>query len=59
MAAPNIRQKVAKLANNAQLTTTLNNYLALGYVIHQLINLTPVSNEILIVYYDPSADESA
>lgn len=56
MANPNIRQKVAKLPNNAQLKTTLDNYLTLGYVLHQMINLTPVTNEILIVYYDPAVD---
>ena len=28
----------------------------LGYVLHQMINLAPVTNEILIVYYDPSVD---
>lgn len=56
MAAPNIRQKVVKLPNNAQLITTLNNYMQLGYVLHQTINLAPVTNEILIVYYDPAVD---
>jgi hypothetical protein len=55
--AANIRQKVVKLANNAQLVATLNNYLNLGYVVHQVINLAPVSNELLIFYYDPSVDE--
>lgn len=56
MANPNVRQKVAKLPNNAQLKTTLDNYMQLGYVLHQMINLAPVTNEILIVYYDPSVD---
>jgi hypothetical protein len=56
MATPNIRQKVAKLPNNAQLKTTLDSYLTEGYVLHQMINLAPVSNEILIVYYDPAVD---
>lgn len=55
--AANIRQKVVKLPNNAQLVTTLNTYMALGYVLHQMISLAPVTNEILIVYYDPSVDE--
>lgn len=54
--AANERQKVAKLPNNANLKTTLDSYLALGYVLHQMINLAPVSNEILIVYYDPASD---
>jgi hypothetical protein len=56
MANPNVRQKVAKLPNNAQLKTTLDNYMQLGYVLHQMINLAPVTNEILIVYYDPAVD---
>jgi hypothetical protein len=56
MANPNIRQKVAKLPNNAQLKTTLDDYMTLGFVLHQMINLAPVSNEILIVYYDPAVD---
>lgn len=56
MATPNVRQKVVKLPNNAQLKTTLDNYMQLGYVLHQMINLAPVTNEILIVYYDPAID---
>lgn len=56
MANPNVRQKVIKLPNNAQLKTTLDNYMQLGYVLHQMINLAPVTNEILIVYYDPAVD---
>ena len=56
MSAPNVRQKVIKLPNNAQLKTTIDNYLQLGYVLHQIINLAPVTNEILIVYYDPVVD---
>lgn len=55
--AANIRQKVAKLPNNSQLIATLQNYMNLGYVLHQMINLAPVTNEILIVYYDPVVDE--
>lgn len=54
--AANTRQKVVKLPNNAQLATTINNYLALGYVLHQMVNLSPVSNEILLVYYDPATE---
>jgi hypothetical protein len=53
MAQPNNRQNVAKVANNAQLKTTLDNYLQQGYVIHQITNLAPVSNELLIIYYNP------
>lgn len=57
MAQANIRQKITKLPNNAQLSITLNNYMQLGYVLHQMMNLAPVTNEILIVYYDPASDE--
>lgn len=56
MATPNVRQKVAILPNNAQLKTTIDDYLIIGYVLHQMINLAPVSNNILIVYYDPAVD---
>lgn len=57
MATSNVRQKIVKLPNNAQLKTTLDNYMQLGYVLHQMINLAPVTNEILIVYYDPAVDD--
>jgi len=56
MATSNVRQKIVKLPNNTQLKTTLDNYMQLGYVLHQMINLAPVTNEILIVYYDPAVD---
>ena len=55
--AANIRQKVTRVPNDNNLVTLLNNYLQLGYVIHQMVNLAPVSNNILIVYYDPAVDE--
>lgn len=55
--AANIRQKVARVPNDNNLVSLLNSYLQLGYVIHQMINLAPVSNNIMIVYYDPSVDE--
>jgi len=55
--AANVRQKVVRVPNDNNLVTLLNNYLQLGYVIHQMINLAPVSNNIMIVYYDPSVDE--
>jgi hypothetical protein len=56
MANPNIRQKIAVIPNNAALKTTIEDYLILGYVVHQMINLAPVSNYIMIVYYDPAVD---
>lgn len=52
----NTRQKIAIVPNNAQLKATLDNYLAQGYVIHQILNLAPVSNNIFIIYYDPAVD---
>lgn len=55
--AANVRQKVVRVPNDNNLVTLLNSYLQLGYVIHQMINLAPVSNNIMIVYYDPSVDE--
>ena len=57
MATPNVRQKVVKLPNNTQLVEILNNFMQLGYVLHQITNCAPVSNEFLIVYYDPASDE--
>lgn len=54
---PNIRQKIVKLPNDNNLVPTLQAYMAQGYVIHQMTNLAPVSNNILIVYYDPAVDE--
>lgn len=56
MAAPNIRQKLAKVPNDNNLKALLEGYLVLGYVLHQMINLAPVSNNILIVYYDPAVE---
>lgn len=55
--AANVRQKIARVPNDNNLVSLLNSYLQLGYVIHQMINLAPVSNHIMIVYYDPSVDE--
>lgn len=55
--AANVRQKIVRVPNDNNLVTLLNNYLQLGYVIHQMVNLAPVSNNIMIVYYDPSVDE--
>lgn len=54
--AANVRQKTVVVPNNAQLRTTLDAYMSQGYVLHQMINLAPVSNNILIVYYDPAVD---
>lgn len=53
----NTRQKTAIVPNNAALKATLDNYLNLGYVIHQIVNLAPVSNNLLIIYYDPAVDQ--
>jgi hypothetical protein len=56
--AENVRQKVVSVDNNAGLVALLNGYLLQGFVIHQMINLAPFANKILIVYYDPSVDPS-
>jgi len=53
---PNIRQKIARVPNDNNLKPLLESYLVLGYVLHQMINLAPVSNNILIVYYDPAVE---
>lgn len=54
--AANVRQKIARVPNDNNLKPLLDSYLVLGYVIHQMINLAPVSNNILIIYYDPAVD---
>lgn len=54
--AANVRQKTAVVPNNAQLKTLLDSYMAQGFVLHQMLNLAPVSNNILIIYYDPAVD---
>ena len=54
--AANIRQKIAVVPNDANLLVLLQQYLALGFVIHSMINLAPVSNTIMIGYYDPAVD---
>jgi len=54
--AANLRQKIVSVDNNAGLVALIQNYLALGYVLHQMINLAPFANKILIVYYDPAVD---
>jgi hypothetical protein len=50
------RQLCAKLPNNNNLVQTINGYLTDNYIIHQIINLAPVSNEILVIYYDPALE---
>ncbi len=52
----NTRQKIAIIPNNTQLKTTIEAYLLQGFVIHQVLNLAPVSNNIFIIYYDPAVD---
>jgi TolB-like protein len=51
--AVNDKQKIAVLPINAQTETTINNYLALGYVIQFVVNLNPAVNSLLIVYSTP------
>lgn len=54
--AANVRQKLVVVDNNAGLLVLLQGYLAQGYVIHQMINLTPFATKIMILYYDPAVD---
>lgn len=54
--AANVRQRIARVPNDNNLRSLLESYLNLGYVVHQMINLAPVANYILIVYYDPAVD---
>lgn len=54
--AANVRQRIARVPNDNNLKSLLESYLNLGYVVHQIINLAPVANYILIVYYDPAVD---
>jgi hypothetical protein len=54
--AANVRQKLVVLNNDAALLGLLQGYLAQGYVIHQMINLTPFATKVMILYYDPSVD---
>jgi hypothetical protein len=53
----NARQKIVVLPINAATEQTIKNYLLLGYVLHQITNLAPVINSLLIVYYDPAVDQ--
>lgn len=46
-------QKAIVLPNNAGSLPTIQNYLENGYVIQFLVNLSPVSNNILIIYAEP------
>lgn len=46
-------QKATTLPNNAASLATIQNYLDNGYVIQLLVNLSPVSNNILIIYAEP------
>jgi len=52
MAAPK-GQKAIVLPNNAVTLATIQNNLDNGYVIQFLVNLSPVSNNILIIYAEP------
>jgi hypothetical protein len=56
MATPNIRQKIALLDIGAGTEQLIKDYLQLGYVVHQVINLQPSVNKLLVFYYDPAVD---
>jgi hypothetical protein len=46
-------QKAIVLPNNGASLVTIQDYLNNGYVIQFLVNLSPVSNNILIIYAEP------
>lgn len=46
-------QKVAVLPNNAATLATIENSLNNGFVIQIVVNLAPVSNNVLIIYAEP------
>jgi len=54
--AANVRQKLFVIDINAATQATLQGYLDQGYVLHQIISLTPTFTKLLIVYYDPAVD---
>ena len=56
MAQPNVRQKLFVIDIAAGTQAQLQGYLDVGYVIHNVINLTPVYNKLLIIYYGPAVD---
>jgi hypothetical protein len=46
-------QKAIVLPNNAASLATIQDYLQNGFAIQIMINLSPVSNNILIIYAEP------
>jgi len=46
-------QKVIVLPNNVGTLATIENNLNNGFVIQFIVNLAPVSNNILIIYAEP------
>jgi|WetSurMetagenome_2_1015567.scaffolds.fasta_scaffold42475_2 hypothetical protein len=46
-------QKAIVLPNNAASLATIQDYLLNGFVIQIMVNLSPVSNNILIIYAEP------
>ena len=51
--AVNNKQKIAVLDINANTKTTIDGYLALGYVILFIVSLAPTLAKLLIVYATP------
>lgn len=51
--AINNKQKIAVLDITAATKTTIDGYLAQGYVIQQIVSLSPTLTKILIVYSTP------
>ena len=53
MADPNLKQKLYLIDIDNDTIVTLQGYLDNGKVIHQIVNLQPKYDKLLIVYYDP------
>jgi len=54
--AANLRQKIILLDINAGTEQLIKDKLALGFVLHQIVSLTPTFAKLLIVYYDPASE---
>jgi hypothetical protein len=35
---------------------TVDGYIAQGYILHQIVNLQPAINKLLIIYYEPPVE---
>ena len=51
-------QQIALFDIDQDTKNALDAYLAQGYILHQIVNLQPSINKLLVVYYDPPPDPS-